>query len=72
MVPKLIVQSRNISRAEEWETFILNLTVTLRNSTNAGNSLKKWKLNEDHMSLPFHYLREIVFQRSILCRITSF
>ena len=30
-VPKLLIQSRNISRAEEWETFILNLTVTLRN-----------------------------------------
>ena len=28
---KLLVQSRNISRAEEWKTFKLNLTVTLRN-----------------------------------------
>ena len=38
MVPKLRVESRNKSKAEEWETFILNLTVTLRNLIDAGNS----------------------------------
>ena len=72
MVPKIFVQSRNMNRAEELETFILNLIVTLRKLPNAGISLKKWKLNEDHMSLPFLYLCNPVFQRSIFCKKSSF
>ena len=47
MVLNLLVQSRNISRREEWETFILNLTVTLRSLINGRKSFKemeaKWR-----------------------------
>ena len=41
MVHKLLVQSRNISKAEEWETFIFNLTVILRNLINDRKSFKE-------------------------------
>ena len=41
MVHKILVQSRNISKAEEWETFIFNLTVTLRNLINGRKSFKE-------------------------------
>ena len=41
MVLNLLVQSRNISRREEWETFILNLTVTLRSFINGRKSFKE-------------------------------
>ena len=47
MVLNLLVQSRNISRREEWETFILNWTVTLRSLINGRKSFKemeaKWR-----------------------------
>ena len=41
MVLNLLVQSRNVRRCEEWETFILNLTVTLRSLINGRKSFKE-------------------------------
>ena len=41
MVLNLLVQSRNIGSCEEWETFILNLTVTLRNLINGRKTFKE-------------------------------
>ena len=41
MASKLLVRSRNFSRAEEWETFILNLTVALLNLLNGRKKFQK-------------------------------
>ena len=41
MIHKLLVQPRNISRAEEWETFMFNLTVTLWSLVNGRKLFKE-------------------------------
>ena len=41
MASKLLVRSRNISGAEEWETFILYLTVDLLNLINGRKEFHK-------------------------------
>ena len=39
MVPKIVLRTRNINRAEEWENLMLNLSVTLQNLKKAGHCL---------------------------------